>query len=630
MTSNVLLNPISPLRHVFPAAAGRIVFKGGGGGPTTSTVQQTNLPEYVRPQFERLISRAEDLSAGGYTPYTGQRVATEGMGDINAAYDITRGVAGSGVAGLPQAMGVTGQNMLLGQQIAQQAGVPYRFGPSRFSQFQPTTFGEFQERAADPFSGFAQQQFGATQVSPFAGFQEQRVDPFAAFREAQFQAGRAEPFAGFEQQQVTPFAEFEATQADQFQFDPTQRFTGAAVEEYMSPFMQSVVARQQEDARRQFQEQAAGRSARAVQAGAFGGSRQAVQEGIAERGLLDRLADIQATGTQQAFEQATQMFGADRAAEFARQQAQAGELARTQGIGAQEAARVQEARARELARTQGIGVEEARRVQEAQAGEMARVQGLDIQEQARVQQAQAAEQARLQEAQAQEIARVQGISIEEARRVQAAEAAELGRVQGIDVQEQARIQQARAAEAARVQAAEAAELARTQGISIDEARRVQEARAAEAARVQGIQAGELGRVQAANAAERARVEAAQAAENRAARQQQLEALGFSSAQAQQLVDLGSTGRAADIQAAQLLENIGRSQRAFQQEGLDIGYQDFLRQQAFPEQQLQFLSSILRGVPTQPSVLQTAYAPYNPLQQLAGAGLAGIGLYRGLQ
>jgi hypothetical protein len=67
----------------------------------------------------------------------------------------------------------------------------------------------------------------------------------------------------------------------------------------------------------------------------------------------------------------------------------------------------------------------------------------------------------------------------------------------------------------------------------------------------------------------------------------------------------------------------------EQEALDMAYQDFVRQQAFPEQQLQGFSSILRGVPVQPGVTQTAYAPYNPLQQALGAGLGAIGLYRGL-
>ena len=321
----------------------------GSSAPTSQTVEQTNLPEYVRPQFERLLARAESQSIAPYTPYSGQRIAQPGQ-DINLSYDMVRDVATGGVPGLPQAMGVAAQNVQQGRDIA----------------------------------------------------------------------------AG-----TTPY-----------QYDPTQTFTGEAVGQYMSPYMQQVLDVRKEQARRQFEEQGAGRAAQAVQAGAFGGSRQAVQEAIAERDLLDRMADIQATGQQQAFESAQQAFGADRTAMFEREQAQAGE-------------------------------------------------------------------------------------------------------------------------------------------------------------------------------------------DRAARAQQLQALGFTGEQAAQMAGFGETARAADIQGSQLLEAIGKAQRGFEQEGLDVAYQDFLRQQAFPEQQLQMFSSILRGVPVQPGVTQTAYAPYNPMQQVLGAGLAGLGLYRGL-
>jgi hypothetical protein len=325
---------------------------GKGSAPTNQTVTQTNLPEYVRPQFESLIKRAEGLSQTGYQPFPDQRLGAAGTGDINQAFDITRGVAGSGIAGMPQAMDVLGGNIQSGQQIAGQAGQPFQFGP----------------------------------------------------------AGQ---------------------------------FTGPTVQQYMSPYMQAVVDEQSRRAIQQFQEQRGGRAAQAVQAGAFGGSRQGVQEAIAERSLMDQLGGIQATGLQQAFEQGAQQFGADR---------------------------------------------------EARMG----------------------------------------------------------------------------------------------------------------------------------------IERSQAAENQQSRMAQLQALGFTAEQAQQMVNLGGTQRAADIQGAQLLENIGLSQRAREQEQLDINYQDFIRQQALPEQQLQFLSSILRGVPVEPTTMQTAYAPFNPMQQLAGAGLAGIGLYRGMQ
>jgi Holliday junction resolvasome RuvABC DNA-binding subunit len=419
MSSDILLNPISPLRHVH------------GGAPASQNITQTNLPEYAEPYFKRLLERSEAVSLGEYQPFEGRRQAAL-PGDISGAYDITRQVASQGIAGLPQAMGVVSGNVQAGRDIAQRAGQPFQFGGTQFTQ-----------QGVDPFSGF------------------------------------------------------QAADAQQFQFDPTQRFTGANVQEYMSPYMQNVVDEQSRRAIQQFQEQRGGRAAQAVGAGAFGGSRQAVQESLAERDLMDRLSGIQATGSQQAFEQAAQMFGQDRSAEFARQSAQAGELARTQGIGTQEAARVQAARASELARAQGIDVAEA------------------------------------------------------------------------------------------------------------------------------------GRVQAAQAAEQARIQAAQAAENRASQQSQLQALGFSAEQAQQMVGFGEAGRAADIQSAQLLENIGRSQLGREQEALDFAYQDFVRQQAFPEQQLQSYSSILRGVPVEPGATRTAYAPYNPLQQALGAGLGAVGLYRGL-
>ena len=52
--------------------------KGGGGGgvnETTSTVTQTNLPEYAEPYITRLMQRAEEESLAPYTTYEGQRLA---------------------------------------------------------------------------------------------------------------------------------------------------------------------------------------------------------------------------------------------------------------------------------------------------------------------------------------------------------------------------------------------------------------------------------------------------------------------------------------------------------------------------------------------------------------------------
>lgn len=70
-------------------AGGVVHGKGGGSQPTTSTVNQSNLPAYARPYFERLMERAEKASNREYEKYPGQRVA-EASGDTNAAYDAAR------------------------------------------------------------------------------------------------------------------------------------------------------------------------------------------------------------------------------------------------------------------------------------------------------------------------------------------------------------------------------------------------------------------------------------------------------------------------------------------------------------------------------------------------------------
>jgi hypothetical protein len=83
--------------------------------------------------------------------------------------------------------------------------------------------------------------------------------------------------------------------------------------QYMSPYMQNVVEQQQKDAIRQADIARQGTQAQAVQAGAFGGSRSAIVEAENQRGLQDRLAMIQATGTQSAYDKAqqAQQFGAN-------------------------------------------------------------------------------------------------------------------------------------------------------------------------------------------------------------------------------------------------------------------------------------------------------------------------------
>jgi len=100
-----------------------------------------------------------------------------------------------------------------------------------------------------------------------------------------------------------------------------------SMQQYMSPYMQNVVDIQKREAQRQADIAATGRGAQAVRAGAFGGSRQAIMENEAERNLAQQMGDIQALGSQKAFEDAqrAQQFQANLGLQGLGQAMQAGQ-----------------------------------------------------------------------------------------------------------------------------------------------------------------------------------------------------------------------------------------------------------------------------------------------------------------
>ena len=79
-----------------------------------------------------------------------------------------------------------------------------------------------------------------------------------------------------------------------------------------------------------------------------------------------------------------------------------------------------------------------------------------------------------------------------------------------------------------------------------------------------------------------------------------------------------------------LGGVGGQRRGFRQAGMDIGYEDFLRQQGYPRQQIGFQSNIIRGLGLQPSQTVSSYAQRPGLfQSTLGAGLGALGLYQGM-
>ena len=80
--------------------------------------------------------------------------------------------------------------------------------------------------------------------------------------------------------------------------------TVGSVESYMNPYLQSVLDPQLREARRQSDISRMANASRLSQAGAFGGSRQAIMEAEGERNLAQQLADITGKGYASAYDTA--------------------------------------------------------------------------------------------------------------------------------------------------------------------------------------------------------------------------------------------------------------------------------------------------------------------------------------
>jgi hypothetical protein len=142
--------------------------------------------------------------------------------------------------------------------------------------------------------------------------------------------GAAQDYSQYAMDQSKALGQYAPSQTSEYQFDPTRQFSGQEVQNYMNPYMQNVVNQQQDTAIKNFNRQNASRAQQGVGAGAFGGSRQGVVQGMAEEGLMGQLDQIQAKGLQDAYSQATSAFQADRSAQTATEASRAAEAARVQ------------------------------------------------------------------------------------------------------------------------------------------------------------------------------------------------------------------------------------------------------------------------------------------------------------
>lgn len=165
-----------------------------------------------------------------------------------------------------------------------------------------------------------------TSIKPYQAFSQDPSKYFAGFspmQEQSFQGaanlGVAPQLAGATGMAAEAGMRGLDTRYQTGRFDAPQ-FGDQSAQQYMNPYMQSVVDIQQREAQRQADIAGTQRGAQAVQSGAFGGSRQAILDAEAARNLATQKGDIQAQGSNLAYQQAQQQFNADMARRQAAQQ----------------------------------------------------------------------------------------------------------------------------------------------------------------------------------------------------------------------------------------------------------------------------------------------------------------------
>lgn len=124
---------------------------------------------------------------------------------------------------------------------------------------------------------------------------------------------------------------------------------------------------------------------------------------------------------------------------------------------------------------------------------------------------------------------------------------------------------------------------------------------------------------------------------RAMLEQMKQAAGAQALQARgmQLNAAGMMGQMAQMRQSMEMQRLaqmlqaGQMERGLLQQGLDTGYQDFLRQQGYPMEQIVTFSNILQGLGVQPGQTTSIYGQQPSGAQQAIGGIAGLaGLARG--
>ena len=194
----------------------------------------------------------------------------------------------------------------------------------------PTQVQEYRTGFAEEIAPFAQKLLGDAQIqtdfnqNPYMQYMGDRVAQFTPLQQQSYEnAGMMQ--AAPQLQDATGLAGMAGLGAlnTQYTFNPAN-FNSATAQSMMNPYMQNVVERQQQDATRQSAIAGQAQQAQAARSGAFGGSGDYLMRGQAAGNFARQKGDIQATGLNNAYQQAMQQFNTQNQLNAQQQQFGAG------------------------------------------------------------------------------------------------------------------------------------------------------------------------------------------------------------------------------------------------------------------------------------------------------------------
>ena len=278
--------------------------------PILQQVQQTttSIPDYAKPYVEEMLGNAQGLTDINQNPYM------QYMGDRVAQFNPLQQQSYENAALMQTAPQLQDASAMAGMAGLGALNTQYTFNPYQTKSITDGGMGGYGSSAPQwsaPGTGSAFDSFG----QPYAGRGSLANDMPTGPNEGGLLPGQEQLGRGYE--------------------GMSGQQPGNTLQQYMNPYMQNVVSRQQQDAQRQAQIAGQAQQANAARSGAFGGSGDYIMRAQAAGNLARQKGDIQAQGLNSAYQQALQQFNTEQQQRQAAEQLNAQQQQFGAGLGLQ-------------------------------------------------------------------------------------------------------------------------------------------------------------------------------------------------------------------------------------------------------------------------------------------------------